>query len=120
MKKSKKKPALIKIIFFTLITALTWIGFEVYNVISKKPSLSLPDEKILSPLVPELNLELLDSLDTRIYLNQNQIEDNLLLRATPEPEPTEEPVLVDETELPEDTEADLIEEEEIVEEEINE
>jgi len=104
-KKSKQKPALIKIMFLTLITLLTWVGFEVYGIISQEPNLTNPDEKILAPLDPELDSETLNSLSLRVYLNQNQIEDNLLIEpATPTPTPQpeeEEEEGVEPTETPE-------------------
>lgn len=95
-KRNKQKPALIKIMFLTLITSLTWVGFEVYGILSQKPKLATPDEKTLAPLDPSLNTQVLENLNLRIYLNQQQIEDSLLVAPSEqEPQPTQTPIPVE-------------------------
>lgn len=99
-KNKQKRPALVQIMFLTLITVLTWVSFEVYNTVFQKSDFKTLDKKILEPIDPSLNTELLENLNLRIYLNQNQIEDNLLIEPE-EPEPTATP-LPEQTPQPEE------------------
>ncbi|OGC93057.1 hypothetical protein A3D85_03100 [Candidatus Amesbacteria bacterium RIFCSPHIGHO2_02_FULL_47_9] len=62
LKKTERE--LIFLITSTLITVVVWVGLEVYRVYTK----SLPPDGIdsyLSPLEPDLNVEVLDRLEKK-------------------------------------------------------
>lgn len=81
--KKPKAPKLITVAILTTITIVTWIFFSVYNVLTKKPPVTVPEE-ILAPVDPTLNSQALDKLENRIYFEENDVA------ALPTPTPEEE------------------------------
>ncbi|OGM73950.1 hypothetical protein A2382_04895 [Candidatus Woesebacteria bacterium RIFOXYB1_FULL_38_16] len=86
----KGLPTIVTFAIITTITSLSWIGFEIYRKLTVKPSPPVPQE-IIEPLNSNLDLELLHSLNTKIYLNDDQIQDTLLITNEPQPTPTPTP-----------------------------
>lgn len=64
--KKTKLPALVTIAILTLITAIFWVFFSAYRLISRTPPLSVPQE-IIKPIDPNLNPDILDNLDKKIH-----------------------------------------------------
>lgn len=91
-----KKPILLLIIGLTTTTIVFWIAYEIYLIFITQPN-SVVDPKILEPITPSLDLEVLDDLSERIYFEEgeatNPVVNNPELSPTPSPEitPTEAP-----------------------------
>ena len=89
-----------------------WIFFSLYRVFTEKPSPKIPSE-ILSSFSPELDQKEISAIENRIFIEQNQIPDNLAIRVieelptpSPSPEATEsaEAVATESAEIGENTE----------------
>jgi hypothetical protein len=98
MKTKRKKPISINILILTVFTAIIWTCFEVYRALTLRPDPNIPPE-ILAPLTPALDANSLDKLQSRLYLDENQIPDTVISssgevsqieEASPSPEPVEE------------------------------
>ncbi|KKR69676.1 MAG: hypothetical protein UU12_C0039G0003 [Candidatus Woesebacteria bacterium GW2011_GWA2_40_7b] len=94
MKKSKL-PGIITILILTLITIVVWISLSIYRALSKKPNPNIPEE-ISKPITPILDMDSLNSIQSRLFLDDIQIPEVVLVQSTtstPEPvvEPTPEP-----------------------------
>ncbi len=69
MEATKYMPKSLKLILFlTLVTTFSWIGFDVYRAFTQLPP-PVVSEEILSPVDPTLNVEVLNTLPNRVYLN---------------------------------------------------
>ncbi len=71
MNHKQGSPFLVKFAVFTVITALVWVGFDVYRAFTQKPPPSVSAE-ILAPIDPTLNADLLDKLTNRVYFEEGQ------------------------------------------------
>ncbi len=65
----KKAPKLVTVVVFTTITVISWIFLTVYEILSTPKSVQV-DEKLLAPINPTLNSELLESIPGRIYFEE--------------------------------------------------
>ena len=74
MDKKKNLPALVRLAILTSVTAIAWVGFEVYRSATTKPPPSVGEE-IIAPLDSSLDLETLNSLASRVYLEDSEIPD---------------------------------------------
>lgn len=72
--KIANSPPIVKIAFFTLITVIVWISFDVYRAFTVEPSSGVPEE-ILKDLNPFLDVTTLNQLQNRIYIADEQIPD---------------------------------------------
>jgi hypothetical protein len=70
--KKRKTPQAVTTMILTLITIFFWAGFEVYRSFTTKPIPPVPAE-ILNPLDPTLDTASLNSLNQRLFLNENEI-----------------------------------------------
>ena len=66
-----KTPGIVVILVFTLITIILWASLDIYRGITKKPT-TVIDEKLLTPLNPNLYQEALKRLQSRIYISDNE------------------------------------------------
>ena len=67
-----KAPFRVKfIIAFTIMTTIFWVGFDVYRAVTTKPVPIVPPE-ILSPITPNLDESVLNTLPNRVYLENTQ------------------------------------------------
>lgn len=62
----------------TLITVITWIGFEVYRVATRTTIPKVTQEQML-PLNPVLKIEVIESLKANLYLSEDEL--NLAISA---------------------------------------
>jgi hypothetical protein len=88
MKNKSKLPVPVTVLLLTLITALSWIVFEVVRTFIKEPKPTVPQE-ILLPLNPTLDRQVLADLQQRLQLTDEEIGDTtIVITATPTPEAT--------------------------------
>lgn len=91
-KKDNKIPSLVVIVFLTVITAVIWVGMEVYRTLTTKPAPAV-EEKISQPLDPNLDQITLDALGQRLYLdNLTQTTTLVAPESSPTPAPTVTPL----------------------------
>jgi hypothetical protein len=95
MNKSKL-PNLIPILILTLITVVMWVSLDVFRALKKAPELTVPTE-ITQPLIPTLDQNSINQIESRIFLNDSQIPDNVTSssptpKALATPSPTIQPV----------------------------
>jgi hypothetical protein len=69
--KKPKAPRTVTVAIFTTITVIFWVFFSLYNVLTSKPAVDV-DPKLLEPINPNLNNEILDSLDGRVFIEQGE------------------------------------------------
>ncbi len=69
MQSTKYMPTSLKLILaLTLITTFSWIGFDVYRSFTQLPP-PIVSAEILAPVDPTLNVDVLNALPNRVYLN---------------------------------------------------
>lgn len=80
------KDALILSIL-TLLTVLTWIGFDVYRALTKT---AVPEvlQKQIDPLNPRINRETIERLKTRETISEEELKMVVVPEVTPSPEAT--------------------------------
>jgi hypothetical protein len=88
MKESKFSKNLFYIAILTVITILTWIGFDVYRAFNK---VEIPKnvQEQLTPLNPQVDMETLENLPKRL-----QIKEEEFILPTPTSTPTKTPTLM--------------------------
>jgi hypothetical protein len=94
-------PNIITLMILSLITTVFWVFFNIYRAFKKVPEVNVPPG-VLAPLDANLNMDALNSLEKRFYL-----EDSLIPQAqpatsspSPQPEPTAATVTSQETATP--------------------
>ena len=70
--KKNSLPAPIIILILTLLTAILWVGLNIYRTVTVKPLPPIP-EKILKPLTPTLNTSVIQKIESAIFLPDSQI-----------------------------------------------
>lgn len=75
--KKPKTPKLVTVAIFTTITVIFWVFFEVYEALSDTPDIQV-SENLLSPVNPQLDLQSLQQIETRMYIDENEVVDFLL------------------------------------------
>lgn len=104
--KKTKLPNLVAILVLTLITVVMWVSFSIYRAFSIKPTPAVSEE-VLKPLSPVLDIETINLVESRIFIDDSQIPENVVTgpaqpinkpESTPEPQvpvieevPTSEP-----------------------------
>ncbi len=73
----KDKPFLVQVAVLTTITTLVWIGFSVYKAFTDEPEPTVSKE-VLANINPTLDSAILENLETRLYLNDEEIGDTVL------------------------------------------
>ncbi len=68
----KNSPTIVKLGILTVITTFIWIGFEVYRALSTEPE-PIVSEETLAKVEPNLDTNEMDSLQQRIYINEENI-----------------------------------------------
>ncbi len=94
--KRPKPPSIVTIAIMTLITVVFWTFFSVFRIFTSTQPVDVP-EAVLRPINATLDQEALNTLESKNYLEPNEIPD--IVYSTPEPVATEEP---EEEFLPED------------------
>lgn len=72
--KIKETPPIVKIAFFTLLTVIAWISFDVYRALTVEPPVEVSEE-ILKDLDPSLDAGILNQIQNRVYIPDEQIPD---------------------------------------------
>lgn len=86
----QKTPALVNLAIYTTITVFLWIFFDVYRALKKPPQLDI-DNKILEPVNPNLDKNLLDEIYRSTYFDKSRLE-NYVASPSPNFAPTQSPV----------------------------
>src|SRR5689334_12473489 len=79
MNQKIKAPKIVIIFALTLITIVFWVGFEVYRSVTTKPTPPV-SSNVLEPINPTLDVDALSKIETRIHLDESQIQN-----VTPKP-----------------------------------
>ena len=91
--KKNKLPSIITILILTLITVVVWVSLSIYWALSKKSAPSIPEE-ISKPLTPTLDMDSLNKIQARLFLDDSQIpEVTFTQSAIPTPQPEATPTL---------------------------
>lgn len=69
----KRREGLFRILIFSFITVLIWIGFSVYRA-NIKTKVSIDTQKHTEPLNPNINSLVFDELATRIKYSDEELE----------------------------------------------
>lgn len=72
MKEFKLGKNILILSIMTLITVLTWIGFEVYRVATKTTIPKVTQEQ-LTPLNPKIKKETIEKLKTNISFSEEEL-----------------------------------------------
>jgi hypothetical protein len=75
--KKNKLPSLIPILILTLITVIMWVSLDVVRLLKKTSELVVPKD-ISQPLAPTLDENSIKQIESRIFLNDSQISDNVV------------------------------------------
>lgn len=94
-----KTPHLVTISLLTTVTVLSWVILEVYNVLVKKPDVSVPPE-ILTPLDPQLNEAALRELQERVFYEEGEGEGFVIVSPTETASPSPTPEVEEEESTP--------------------
>ncbi len=97
--KKNRLPKPITILILTLLTAVLWVGLNIYRTFTIKPDAPVP-ESVSNPLNPVLNTEVIQQIESAIYIPDSeipQIGTNIQITATPLPVLTEEEMTEAET-----------------------
>ena len=89
----KNKQDLLTFSILTLITVLTWIGFDVYQALTRYTIPEILDKQI-QPLNPKLNQETINQLKERLQISEEEL--------TQLPTPQIEPESTESAEIPEE------------------
>lgn len=81
--RKKKTPALVNLAIYTTITIFLWMFFDIYRALKKEVVLDI-DNKILEPVNPNLDKNLLDELDQSIYYDESLFENRPQATITPQ------------------------------------
>lgn len=85
--KKNRLPKPVTILILTLLTAVLWVGLNIYRTFTVKPATPVP-EKISEPLNPTLNTEIIQQIESAIYMPDSeipQIGTEVQATATPAP-----------------------------------
>jgi len=97
--KTNKLPSLISILILTLITSVMWVSFNVYRALTTEAPAEVSPE-ILKALTPNLDTQTVGQIQSRLFLDDSQIPENIISVALPEATTTPAPVP---TEIPNPT-----------------
>jgi len=86
-KKTKINQDLFVLSLLTLITVAVWVGSNAYHRFIAKQAITVP-ENLLTPLEPKINMEILDQLEEKKQLSEEEIEQILGGVSLPEATPS--------------------------------
>lgn len=70
--KKKTLPKPITLLILTLLTAVVWVGLNIYRSFTIKP-ISPVSDTVVKPLNPTLNTGVIQKIESAIYLPDSQI-----------------------------------------------
>ncbi len=76
--KKTKLPSLIPILILTLITVIMWVSLDVVRLLKKTPELVVPSG-VSQPFTPTLDENSINQIESRTFLNDSQIPDNVVV-----------------------------------------
>ena len=79
-KKKAQHQDIFIIAILSLLTTLAWIGFNAYHSFISKKETTI-DKKILKPLNPNIDLKIIEQLQKKEFLSQEEI--NQAIKTTP-------------------------------------
>lgn len=89
--KKRSLPKPITILILTLLTAVLWVGLNIYRAIAVKPVTTVP-ENVSLPLDPTLDTNVIQKIESAIFIPDSEIPPiNLTPTQTGQPIPTTEP-----------------------------
>lgn len=89
MKKKPKLPNIVVIAILTTITVAAWIFFSLIRTVTKAPEIVVP-EKVLQDLSPALDREAIDEIEQRLFFEEGEVEETIIILTTPTPTATPE------------------------------
>lgn len=91
--KQAKLPNLVSILILTLLTITMWISLSIYRAVTSKPAPVVP-QAVSEPLTPSLDVDSINKIESRLFLDDSQIPDNVvtIVAPTEKPAPTTAPV----------------------------
>lgn len=101
-----KLPPLVQLAIFTFITTFVWVSFEIYRAFTKPAPVDVPAE-ILQQLDPTLDQVTLDRLVNRIYLEDAEIGDTVIVNTLDIQEIEETPAVEEEIQIEEQDQLDI-------------
>ncbi|HKB88184.1 MAG TPA: hypothetical protein VKC53_00900 [Patescibacteria group bacterium] len=72
-----KLPSLIPILILTLVTVVMWVSFDVYRAFNKPVETKIP-VTVSEPLTPSLDKDAIKQIESRNYLDDSQIPENII------------------------------------------
>ncbi len=85
--KKNKLPSLISMLILTLITSVFWVSLTTYRAFTIKQAESVPSE-ISDPINLNLNQAAIKTIESRIFLDNSQIPEQILVSSSPVPSQT--------------------------------
>ena len=85
----KRPPGSVITIVLTLITVLFWAGYVTYQAVREPASYDV-DPAIIKPFSPSLDTETLNLIPSRIYFEESQLPETVIVENLPEEEVEEE------------------------------
>ena len=86
-KKTKISQDLFVLSLLTLLAIGAWVGSDAYHRFIAKKAITVP-ENLLTPLEPKINMEILDQLEEKKQLSEEEIEQILGGISSPEATPS--------------------------------
>jgi len=86
-KKTKISQDLFVLSLLTLLVIGAWVGSDAYHRFIAKKAITVP-ENLLTPLEPKINMEILDQLEEKKQLSEEEIEQILGGISSPEATPS--------------------------------
>ena len=86
-KKTKINQDLFVLSLLTLLAIGAWVGSDAYHRFIAKKAITVP-ENLLTPLEPKINMEILDQLEEKKQLSEEEIEQILGGISSPEATPS--------------------------------
>ncbi len=87
-----KLPSVVVLLVLTTITIVMWISLSIYRAAIIEPDVKVSEE-ILTPLDPNLNQQVVTQIESRLFIDPNQVTDIVNIQTpTPIPTVTPEPV----------------------------
>jgi hypothetical protein len=87
MKKIKLGKDALTLSILTLVTVLTWIGFDVYKALTKS---EIPRvlQKQIAPLNPKVDWEIIEELRNKKTVSEEELKTVVIPEVSPSPEPS--------------------------------
>lgn len=80
----RKIPSLIPVLVLTLITIVIWVSLDIYRAFRKPTEVSVP-ANVSQPITPTLDQSVIEQIESRTYLNDSQVPDNIIVNSSPTP-----------------------------------